>query len=299
MTLGKKLSNCRKLAGLTQQQLGEKLNLSAQAISKWENDMAEPDLASLKVLADLYKVTVDDLLDPKVDLHSPQQHEAPSAADGVKTESFAPIGYCKVCGIAVTEKNKGSSTPVVLCKACLAKKNEEERLMREKEARAKEETRRKGERRKAAVKSKQKTLLAWSISLASIAFVLSLVIGIFLFVSAGAIGIFIAIAFALCLGCFVGSMFFECAVKDVFWDWASKSFHAPGLIFSFDLDGFLWLIGMKILFWAIGILFGLFVGAIGFAIALLIAPFVYPYVIVKVAGAVKGGVESDFVEFLD
>ena len=40
MTLGKKLSSYRKIAGLTQQQLGEHLNLSAQAISKWENDLA-------------------------------------------------------------------------------------------------------------------------------------------------------------------------------------------------------------------------------------------------------------------
>jgi transcriptional regulator with XRE-family HTH domain len=63
MTLGKKLSGYRKLSGMTQQQLGDKLNLSPQAISKWENDLAEPDLTTLKTLAELYQVTVDKLLD--------------------------------------------------------------------------------------------------------------------------------------------------------------------------------------------------------------------------------------------
>ena len=65
MTLGKKLSCYRKLAGMTQQQLGAHLNLSAQAISKWEKDLTEPDLSTLRALAELYKVTVDELLDPE------------------------------------------------------------------------------------------------------------------------------------------------------------------------------------------------------------------------------------------
>ena len=76
MTLGKKLSNHRKLAGITQQQLAEQLNLSAQAISKWENDMSEPDLTTLKALARLYNTTVDELLD--VDGETPAQ--APAVA---------------------------------------------------------------------------------------------------------------------------------------------------------------------------------------------------------------------------
>jgi transcriptional regulator with XRE-family HTH domain len=58
MSLGRKLANYRKLAGFTQQQLGEALNLSPQAISKWENDLAEPDLATLRALSELYKIPI-------------------------------------------------------------------------------------------------------------------------------------------------------------------------------------------------------------------------------------------------
>lgn len=62
MTLGQKLAGYRKLSGMTQQQLGERLSISAQAISKWEKDLSEPALATMRKLARIYNVTVDELL---------------------------------------------------------------------------------------------------------------------------------------------------------------------------------------------------------------------------------------------
>ena len=53
----------RKKNYYTQQALGEKLNISAQAISKWENDLSEPDLATLKKLAELYNISVSEIID--------------------------------------------------------------------------------------------------------------------------------------------------------------------------------------------------------------------------------------------
>ena len=63
MSLGQKLAAYRRENDLTQQQLGNRLNLSAQAVSKWENDLSEPDIATLKQLADIYEVSLDELLD--------------------------------------------------------------------------------------------------------------------------------------------------------------------------------------------------------------------------------------------
>ena len=63
MTLGKWLLMLRKKNYYTQQALGEKLNISAQAISKWENDLSEPDLATLKKLAELYNISVSEIID--------------------------------------------------------------------------------------------------------------------------------------------------------------------------------------------------------------------------------------------
>ena len=51
MSLGKTLAELRKKSKMTQSELGDKLNISAQAISKWENDSSEPDISTLKKLA--------------------------------------------------------------------------------------------------------------------------------------------------------------------------------------------------------------------------------------------------------
>ena len=132
MTLGQKLAGYRKLSGLTQQQLGERLNISAQAISKWEKDLAEPALSTLRTLAELYKVSVDVLLDPDAPLGVPVIDETENEGnDAAATESDAEvapqddapvppstIGFCKHCGIVVNQENVGTTQPTVLCKQC-------------------------------------------------------------------------------------------------------------------------------------------------------------------------------------
>ena len=61
-TLGKRIAAYRKQKGLTQDQLAEKLGLTAQAVSKWENDLSCPDITVLPKLADIFNVTTDKLL---------------------------------------------------------------------------------------------------------------------------------------------------------------------------------------------------------------------------------------------
>jgi len=64
-TLGKKISKYRKLKQMTQEDLAIKLNVSAQAVSKWENDLSIPDLPLLIELADIFNVSMDELLRQK------------------------------------------------------------------------------------------------------------------------------------------------------------------------------------------------------------------------------------------
>lgn len=59
-TIGERISELRKKKGLTQEQLGDAVGVSAQAVSKWENGGA-PDLAILPFLADKLGVTIDEL----------------------------------------------------------------------------------------------------------------------------------------------------------------------------------------------------------------------------------------------
>lgn len=61
-TMGKRIMALRKAAGMTQEQLAEKLGVSPQAVSKWENDISCPDISALPLIASLFGVSTDQLL---------------------------------------------------------------------------------------------------------------------------------------------------------------------------------------------------------------------------------------------
>ena len=62
-SLGQSLTRARKKQGLTQEQVGEKLGVSRQTISKWELDETLPAIRQAKELSRLYGTTLDDLID--------------------------------------------------------------------------------------------------------------------------------------------------------------------------------------------------------------------------------------------
>lgn len=65
--IGKNIASYRKRAGLTQAGLAEKLNYSDKAVSKWERGESVPDVITLAQLADLFEITVNELVaDPDV-----------------------------------------------------------------------------------------------------------------------------------------------------------------------------------------------------------------------------------------
>lgn len=61
-TLGKKISDLRRAKGITQEEMAEKLGVSPQAVSKWENDNCCPDIMLLPKIAKMFGITVDELL---------------------------------------------------------------------------------------------------------------------------------------------------------------------------------------------------------------------------------------------
>ena len=62
MGINEKLRQARKAAGLTQEVVAEKICVSRQTISNWENGKTYPDIASLILLSDVYDMTLDSLL---------------------------------------------------------------------------------------------------------------------------------------------------------------------------------------------------------------------------------------------
>ena len=55
----------------------------------------------------------------------------------------------------------------------------------------------------------------------------------------------------------------------------------PGLIFTLDLDGIIWLLTVKLLFWVLGILLACLFGLLAIVLGSVISVFVYPFAIVK------------------
>lgn len=62
MTLGDKLTFLRKQKGLSQLDVSEKLDVSRQAVSRWESGASKPSVENLQSLCQLYDVTIDNLL---------------------------------------------------------------------------------------------------------------------------------------------------------------------------------------------------------------------------------------------
>lgn len=81
-TLGKRICSCRKQLGLTQDALADQLGVTAQAVSKWENDQSCPDITMLPKLAEIFDITTDSLLgvakspQPSADAAAPSQAPA-------------------------------------------------------------------------------------------------------------------------------------------------------------------------------------------------------------------------------
>ena len=61
-TIGSFLSALRKANGMTQQEVADKLNVSNKTVSKWERDEGCPEIMMLPAIAELYSVTVDEIL---------------------------------------------------------------------------------------------------------------------------------------------------------------------------------------------------------------------------------------------
>ncbi len=62
MDFGDRLKQIRTSQGLSQEQLAEKIGVSRQAITKWETKRGLPDVENMIILAEIFKMTLDDLV---------------------------------------------------------------------------------------------------------------------------------------------------------------------------------------------------------------------------------------------
>lgn len=96
MNIGNNISALRKAKGITQEELANALGVSAQAVSKWENDSSCPDVSLLTKISDYFGVTVDALLRSTDD----------TITDQIDTEEQEPQkNYSKNVNIRIVQPN--------------------------------------------------------------------------------------------------------------------------------------------------------------------------------------------------
>ena len=91
MTLGDRIAQLRRQAGLSQEQLGEQLEVSRQAVSKWESGQTTPELQYILALCRLFQVSSDWLL---------------TGEESARTEPEKASLRCPFCGGKVGEHSK-------------------------------------------------------------------------------------------------------------------------------------------------------------------------------------------------
>ena len=114
-SFGQRFSRLRKQRGLTQEELAEKVGLSGQAVSKWENDASMPDVSLLVDLSEILGVSLDELLgkvepltrvvpeSERKDINDLVLRIRIDSANGDKVTVNLPMGLVKV-GISIGMK---------------------------------------------------------------------------------------------------------------------------------------------------------------------------------------------------
>lgn len=244
--LGKTITGYRKKLSLTQKDLGEKLNVSPQAVSKWENGQAEPDASTIKKLCEIFKISTDELLGntPPADevavAAEPAAVDAPpfSRPAAVSAETVAPTAMEPTENVFTVNALQTASVPNA------AQSYEYYKIKRN------------------TVKS-----LIWG----CIAGVAMFCLILFPMVYAGEAPYWFALPFAVVFGvgyfAFIMQMFWDGVINEMFFFFL-KSFKMPGVIFTLDLDGLIFLILVKVG----GAILGAILSVIFFLIGLIVMP---------------------------
>ena len=96
-TLGMMISSLRKEKGMTQLELAEKMGVTDKAVSKWERDLSYPDINSIPKLAEVFEVSVDELMQVKTET---RENMSKNKIDEIVDTVLKGVGVAM--GIAVT-----------------------------------------------------------------------------------------------------------------------------------------------------------------------------------------------------
>ena len=255
---GRIIARLRKEHDMTQAELGEKLNVSFQAVSKWENDQSQPDFATMCAIAKLFDVPLTIFMEEE---SAPGEHAEPAlgeqaeesavalpAEEDEKQEPDELFGYCVSCGNAVRTSNLGKQYPKLQCVTCMENEKRKQ-IAAAQRKKAEDEAKRKRARelvaraREDAKRKRDRGLIAGGV-VGGIALVISLISCL---VTQEWLAIPGAFVIGLFFFTFLSQMVWGGAVRSVF-TYGGAVIGTPGIIFTLDCDGISFLIICKVLF---------------------------------------------------
>lgn len=287
MTFGQKLKKLRTEKNLTQKDLADQLHVTFQTVSKWESDINEPDFSTLKEIAKLLDCSIEYLFSDEEE--QPKQEvleETPAPVEQVTKTIIIhqkELHVCECCKKDIPEDDlameqictrpsgRGHSAEYrqgYYHKQCLA---DLQKQRAEAARKAREEKCKQGKKRS----------FGWGIAGGVVALGISL--AVFL-CNPEICGIGLGILFSVLIGYAIFAMLY-CIISGsyigaVFGWCAGLTIKFPGLIFSWDLEGFMWLIGMKILFAILGFLVGVLALMFAIAFSATLGAFSFPFVLI-------------------
>ena len=288
---GAKIAELRTERKMTQAELGAMLNVTSQAVSKWENGLSEPDMESIRKLCEIFEITFDEFFgaDPKPETPPETPTDATPATGGVV------LAYCDVCDKPLYNPKEyqvsiENGIQHTTCLDCVPKKEEakrkerQERIARENKAREERSKLERKVRQDGEMRDLKKGLL-WGI-LGGVALA---VISLIATISAQQeVGIIIVGAV---LGLYGGyAMLTQFIWMNSVWDvfgFFLRTLKLPGVIFTLDIEGLLFLIFVKVLGAVLSAIVSVLLFIVGFIVTWIYSMIIFPFALIKEIREIK------------
>lgn len=292
-----KIAELRTENRMTQAELGALLNVTSQAVSKWERGLSEPDIQSIKKMCEIFHISFDEFFgvepeETEVDAENEAVEEIEEESDEENRPDAQPVehpnqivmAYCDTCDKPMYNPKEYQVSIVdgiqhTTCLSCAAK-NAEKKAATEKAQREARFAAERKYRQDEQMHDIKKGLL-WGILGGVVLAVVNLILGLTVVDEYQTV---ITVVGTI-LGAYGGyAMLCQLIWTNSVWDVFSfflRSFRLPGIIFTLDINGLLFLIFVKVFGSIIcGILSAILFG-IGIVVTSVYAMIIFPFALIK------------------
>ncbi|MBP5308354.1 MAG: helix-turn-helix transcriptional regulator [Clostridia bacterium] len=266
--LAETIKKLRIKNGMKQKELAEKLCVTAQAVSRWENGDTEPSVSTIYEMANIFNVSVDELFGKESPQAKPVE-EKTVEKEYIYKEAKPVLAVCEQCnkpiyGADEIVRYNLRSGKRTICRNC-DNRNKKEAY----------------ERAVAHGVRQRKLSFIWGGIITVLVAALALIITVSLDLGAGisvgaSFGSLLVFPFVSCL--FLQNNFIMEMVESVA-SWGFVRF--PGLIFSLDLEGIIWLLTVKLALWILGGIIAIAFLILAVVLGIVLGLFVYPFALSK------------------